>query len=208
MIREAGWNNRSAEADPTWPLRSRVRFSGPVTDSQERHTTRFTWATCGKEHDLSEVSFGSDAPAQWDALSAAERERSEFDQETCIIALETEDAFFVRASLDVPIRQSDRSFTWGVWVSLSEKSFGEMIDHWNDRGRLRYGPYFGWLCTQIPVYPDTMFLKTGVHQRAVGMRPSIELEQTDHPLSIHQREGIEPDELRGMVMRLLHEPAK
>jgi hypothetical protein len=33
-------------------------------------------------------------------------------------------------------------------------------------------------------------LKTMVHTQPVGVRPSIELEPTDHPLAIEQREGI------------------
>jgi hypothetical protein len=46
-----------------------------------------------------------------------------------------------------------------------------------------------------------MLLKTMVHQREVGVRPWVELEPTDHPLAIHQRDGIEPQRL----LALLHE---
>jgi hypothetical protein len=34
-------------------------------------------------------------------------------------------------------------------------------------------------------------LKARIHQRPVGERPWIELEPTDHPLSIEQRNGID-----------------
>jgi hypothetical protein len=40
------------------------------------------------------------------------------------------------------------------------------------------------------MYPDNILLKTRVHTRAVGTRPYVELEPTDHPLSIEQRNGI------------------
>src|SRR5881398_1763911 len=98
-----------------------------------------------------------------------------------------------------------RTFSGGVWCSLSEKSYLEVSDHWEDPARERLGPYFGWLCTKIPGYPDTAFLKTMVHQRAVGVRPWVELERTDHPLAVDQRDGIEEDRLRGIVIGLLHE---
>lgn len=49
-----------------------------------------------------------------------------------------------------------------------------------------------------------MFLKSMVHQRPVGERPLVELEPTDHPLALHQREGIGEEELKAMVMELLH----
>src|SRR5262249_4594519 len=97
--------------------------------------------------------------------------------------------------LEIPIRNADRSFTWGVWCSLSEKSYAEIAEHWNDPARSSFGPHFGWLCTVIPGYPDTAFLKTMVHQRDVGVRPFVELEPTDHPLAVDQREGIEKHRL-------------
>ncbi len=52
------------------------------------------------------------------------------------------------------------------------------------------GPYFGWLCSRLQIYPDTLLLKTHVHPRAAGTRPYIELEPTDHPLAVEQRNGI------------------
>jgi len=37
---------------------------------------------------------------------------------------------------------------------------------------------------------STVNLKTMVHARAVGLRPWLELEPTDHPLAVEQRTGI------------------
>ena len=165
----------------------------------------FICSTCGKTHDVSEISFGADAPVQWNLLSDVERAESELGGEQCVVVTKDQRHFFVRACLDVPIQATERAFTWGVWVSLSEKSFFEMSDHWEDPERIRLGPYFGWLSSKIPEYPDTMFLKTTVHQRAVGQRPLVELEATDHPLSVDQRNGIDPSRLQEMIVKLLHE---
>lgn len=79
-----------------------------------------------------------------------------------------------------------------------------MHEHWTDPERTRLGPYFGWLCTPVPGYPDTMYLKTMVHQREVGRRPLVMLEPTQHPLSIDQREGVDPARLRALVADVLH----
>jgi hypothetical protein len=38
-------------------------------------------------------------------------------------------------------------------------------------------------------------LKTAVHLRDDGVRPYIELEPTDHPLAVEQREGISVERL-------------
>lgn len=141
---------------------------------------------------------------QWDFVSDAERAASDLGDEQCILQADGQRHFFVRACLDVPIRSTGRDFTWGVWVSLSEISFQEMSDQWEDPSRTSLGPYFGWLCTRIPGYPDTVLLKTMVHQREVGQRPTVELEPTDHPLSVDQRDGIEPARLQEIVRELLH----
>ena len=164
----------------------------------------FTCSTCGELHDLDSISFGANHPAQWDLLTEAERSRSELTSEQCVIESDEGRSFFVRACLDIPIRDSQSPFTWGVWVSLSETNFLEMSEHWNDSARTRLGPYFGWLCTALPQYPDTMYLKTMVHHREVGVRPYVELQPSDHQLAVHQREGIPHEELQRMVIALLH----
>jgi hypothetical protein len=155
-------------------------------------------------HDADEISFGADAPVQWALISEQERAASELGREQCVIEADGQGHFFVRACLEVPIKGTGRVFTWGVWVSLSEKNFLEMSLHWDDPSRTSFGPYFGWLCTRIPEYPDTVFLKTTVHQRAVGQRPTVELEESEHPLSIDQRSGIEPSRMQEIISKVLH----
>jgi len=165
---------------------------------------KFTCATCHGEHDIDDISFGSDAPVQWDLLEEGDRKRSELGSDQCIIQSHEGPHFFVRACLEIPITGTKRSFTWGVWVSLSERSFAEMCDHWTDPARTETGPYFGWLCTRIPDYPDSVFLKAVVHQRTVGLRPSVELEPTEHPLSRDQQFGITQTRVQQIVSSLLH----
>jgi hypothetical protein len=67
--------------------------------------------------------------------------------------------------------------------------------------------YFSWLCNSIPAYPDTLHLKTAVHTREVGLRPTIELEATDHPLSIEQRNGITVARVRSIAEKMHHHNA-
>ncbi len=169
---------------------------------------KFTCSTCGEEHDLDEISFGTDAPVQWGLLSDAERSQSMLAGEQCEIQSGEGRSFYIRACLEIPIRCTDRSFTWGVWCSLSEQSYLEVAEHWEDADRGRLGPYFGWLCTKIPGYPDSVFLKTMVHQREVGVRPRVELADGDHPLSVDQRTGIEEQRLREIAVGLLHDRAQ
>jgi hypothetical protein len=165
---------------------------------------QFKCSRCGKLHETEDISFGADAPVQWDLLSDEERANSELTGETCMIEAEGDVSFYVRACLEIPIRQTGKAFTWGVWVSLSEKSMREMAEHWEDEDRTNLGPYFGWLCTKIPEYADTVFLKTMVHQRPVGQRPFVILDKTDHQLSVDQRAGISPQRMQDIIVKVLH----
>src|SRR4051812_31925049 len=108
-------------------------------------STTFRCATCSEDHDLSAISFGADAPAQWDRLDDDERAQSVLSPDQCVIAIGEETHRFIRGCLVIPIAGTARSFTWGVWASLSEASFEEMSEHWEDPARIRLGPYFGWL---------------------------------------------------------------
>jgi hypothetical protein len=38
----------------------------------------------------------------------------------------------------------------------------------------------------------------------VGQRPIVELEETDHPLSVDQRDGIDPARMQEIVSKVLH----
>jgi hypothetical protein len=84
----------------------------------------------------------------------------------------------------------DNYFSWIVWVSLSKENFQRCPDRWHSPGRVSEHPYFGWLSSSIPSYPETLNLKTMVHTRAVGVRLEVQVEPTEHPLSLEQRNGI------------------
>jgi hypothetical protein len=96
----------------------------------------------------------------------------------------------VRGCLEIPVHGEEDPFIWGVWVSLSRESFEAYLRCYDDAKRSHIGPFFGWLNAGIALYPSTEGVKTMVHLRDDGARPWIELEPTDHPLAVEQREGI------------------
>jgi hypothetical protein len=129
-----------------------------------------------------------EAPDEWSVLSPSQRwAKGDLSSDQCIIDA---DRFFIHGSLELPVVDGAGPFVWDVWVSLSETNFKRASDRWHDPSRTEEPPYFGWLCSSLPGYPETLSLKANVHTRAVGVRPSIELEPTDHPLAVEQREGI------------------
>jgi hypothetical protein len=136
------------------------------------------------------------------AVPEVERtKRCLLDAELCVI---DKRYFFVRCCLDIPIL-GDGVFRWLVWVSLSEKSFQRTIDVWQTKGRELEPPYFGWLNTSIPNYPETLNLKMHIHTRPIGERPQAVIEPTEHPLSLEQRRSITLSRAQSLADSLLIE---
>lgn len=99
--------------------------------------------------------------------------------------------FYIRAVLPLPlIGMPGETFSYGVWSSLSPANFDLYRDGFDEDEPADPGPWFGWFSNRLKGYPDTLNLKCQVHPRAGGQRPWLELEPTDHPLAIEQREGI------------------
>jgi hypothetical protein len=133
-------------------------------------------------------SYAIATPAHWTELSPEDRARGYLDDEVCIIK---DAGQFVRGCVLLPFVDGPVPFfEWSVWVSLSEPNFRRTVDLWTTPGREAEPPYFGWFSCVLPGYPPTLNLKCMVHTRPVGQRPAIELEPTDHPLAVEQREGI------------------
>jgi len=167
-------------------------------------TRGYVCGTCGQRHAGLPLAYGPPAPVYWYSIPEAERERRcLLSSDQCII----DDAhFFLVGNLEIPILGSEERFSWDVWVSLSAANFARACELWEQPGRESEPPYFGWLNTTLPGYPHTVSLKTHVHTREVGVRPYVELEPTDHPLAVEQREGISWERVREIAELMLHGP--
>jgi hypothetical protein len=148
------------------------------------------------------MHYGAEAPVHWYSMAPEEVERrGQLSKDQCII---DDQFFFVVGNLEIPVIGSNELFSWDVWVSLSERSFARSCELWEQIGRESEPAYFGWLSTSLPGYPDTVNLKTMVHTREVGRRPRIDLEPSDHPLSLEQRNGITLARVQEIAAMVLH----
>lgn len=160
-------------------------------------------STCGETHDGLPFTFGSPAPAMWFGLPEDERDaRAELSSDQCII---DEKWFFILGRIEIPVTDADENFYWLAWVSVSEANFLRMSELWETPGRENEPPYFGWLNTSLPCYDEsTIDVKTNLHTRPIGERPLIELEPTDHPLAVEQRNGINLARVQQIAEQCLH----
>jgi len=141
--------------------------------------------------------------APWRALVGEEEfdDRVVLSNDQCVVDGKE---FFVRGHIEIPIHNHPDFLAFSVWSSLSEKSFQHMCDRWDELDRGDDSPYFGWLCTPIPVYPETIHLKLSVQSRSPGLTPLFTVEPTDHPLSIDQHNGISVQRWHELVHKILH----
>ncbi len=156
------------------------------------------------KHPLNEfpLCYAGPAPYHYYSIADEERElRTELNQDFCVI---DDQFFFVRGHIVIPIIDNDEEFIWGVWVSLSEEKFLRTNELLLEKGRELEAAYFGWLSTELPMYPSTLNLKTMVHTREVGLVPIIELEPVDHPLVVEQRVGITMDRVKEIAHLISH----
>ena len=150
---------------------------------------RYKCATCDLWHE-GIPTFGAEAPFHYYEVPAEEREqRCSLGTDDCVI---DEEFFFIRGCLDIPVIGAQQSFSWDIWVSQSKENFVEFIRYFGKTERSHVGPFFGWLSAELPssLYPSTLNLKARAHFRDNGLRPYIEVEPTDHPLAVEQRNGI------------------
>jgi hypothetical protein len=174
---------------------------GTAIDERQSERFRFECATCGSVHE-GVPSFGWGYPVQYLAVPEAERSaRVRLSDDVCLI---DDEWFFVRGCLEIPVQGHAEPLTYGVWLSLSRASFSAYSGMVENVDRASDARFFGWLCTAIPGYPDTQLLKTTVHVRGWPARPLVELEPTDHPLAIEQRQGVPPWRLQQIVERVMH----
>jgi hypothetical protein len=151
---------------------------------------RYAWTCrcCGQPQEGLPLAWGPLAPAPYEALPEGEREtRARINADLCII---DDREFYIRGLIELPIVGRAEVFSWIAWCSISAASWQRMGDLWEAPDRDSEPPFFGWLASALPYEPGTLGLKTNVHFRPPGVVPSIEIEPTDHPLAVAQRDGM------------------
>jgi hypothetical protein len=164
----------------------------------------FECACCGEYH-VGMPSFGWDWPVPYLLVPEAERaQRVDIGPDYCVIDGQE---FYVRGCLEIPVHEHGESFSWGAWVSLGRESFLKYAELHDDVEREPGARFVGWLSSAIPTYPMEEHLKAALHIRPWPTRPFIELESTEHPLAVEQREGITRARVKEIAECVMHPPA-
>lgn len=171
--------------------------------------TSFHCDACGEHHDGSHGG-GDDWPAlsfhrpdPYLELTPEEQERAHADDDLVVIDWGDQVDRFIRVTLSLPVIGHQRTLEYGPWVSLSEQSFTDYVDHWDDPDH--HAHYFGWLSTAIPGYEFPQPLAMRVTTRG-DLRPFLEPDpEVDHPLVRDFYDGISYEEAELRIRSLLLE---
>ncbi len=159
---------------------------------------------CGKIHDgFPALTFN--APYSYYALNDEDRSRyvKELNDDFCVLEYEDQTDRFIRAVLFQQITDCCEELQYGIWVSLSEKSFDEYCD--NFFSEEQNGIYFGFLNSQIPEYDNTVGVRTKVVLSNGRQRPEVipHVDQMDIDFVKDYYEGITRAEAEERINKVI-----
>jgi hypothetical protein len=134
-------------------------------------TTKYVCSTCGQEHE-EWPALAYSSPIHFNDLTEEEKQTiGELKNDFCIIRYPDQTDRFIRCTLTQKVIDHCENLQYGLWVSLSEKSFEDYSDNFNNENHIT--KYFGWLSNQLPDYDDMTKIPTTVFTRTGNDRPDI-----------------------------------
>lgn len=156
---------------------------------------------CGEVHDPL-PSLGFNEPYYYNLLNKVDKKQlAELSSDFCIIKYPEQTDRFIRTYMRMQINDACDDLDYGIWVSVSEKTFNEYKSefHHNTEGRT----YFGRICNDIPDYKETTLgLHVNIVTKPDGSRPEIIPHVADHQLIIDYEQGLTLHEVQERINRI------
>ena len=170
---------------------------------KSKNKDKFKCAMCGKVQDkLPALAFMS--PIYYSYLSDEDKnDMAELTEDFCIIRHPEQIDRFIRTTKTFQIVDACEDLNYGIWVSVSEKTFDEYKADF--KNNIEGKTYFGSICNEIPEYEEsTLGLHVNVETRANGIRPEIILHQSEHVLIKDWEKGISILEAEVRVQNIMN----
>jgi hypothetical protein len=166
------------------------------------HTKKYTCINCGKKHEeWPALTFTS--PTPYDNLSDQNKQIiAELNGDFCSIRYPDQTDRFIRCTLTQKVVDHCEDLDYGLWVTLSERSFQDYSDNFNNENHLT--KYFGWLANDLLEYEFKDSIPTTVFTRSNNDRPEI-LPHRDfeHPFVRDYYDGITKQEAEKRIAEML-----
>ncbi len=163
---------------------------------------KYICSRCGQEHE-GRPSIAFDGPYQYQRLNKEDKESiATLSPDLCVIKHEHQTDRFIRAVLHQKVIDDCQTLDYGVWVSLSEKSFQDYVDNYDKEDH--QATYFGFLSNNLADYQDTISIRTNVVLRG-RVRPEVipHDDQLEHDFVKDYYHGIEKATADDRVRRAL-----
>jgi hypothetical protein len=165
--------------------------------------TKFKCINCGKIHEeWPALTFIS--PDHYNCLSDIDKKNmAEIDSDFCIINHKNEISRFIRCTLTQKVNDHCEDLEYGLWVSLSEKSYDDY--KLNFKIETEEKGYFGWLCNDLKDYEFTETVPMNVFTRSNGQRPElIPHKSFEHKFVKDYYNGISKKEAEKRILNMLN----
>ena len=162
---------------------------------------KFVCSKCGNEHDeLPAIAFHS--PDYYEFLDDDDKKNiAEITDDFCVLKYPEQTDRFIRTTLTLNIIDACEDLDYGIWVSVSEKTFDEYKAHFNNNKEGII--YFGRISNWIPNYKEsTLELHVNIETRANGIRPIIIPHESEHELIKDWEQGITIEEAEKRIQNM------
>tara|TARA_R110000751_G_scaffold163442_5_gene269709 strand:- start:332 stop:868 length:537 start_codon:yes stop_codon:yes gene_type:complete len=133
--------------------------------------SEFKCSECGNIH-LEWPALVFNSPDNYYNLSDSEKlEIGKLDTDFCEIHYENQVDRFVRVVLIKKLNDACEMLEYGLWVSLSEKSYSDYLVNYNNSNHET--GYFGWISNNIFEYADMSTISCNVITKSGNDRPEI-----------------------------------
>ena len=169
---------------------------------------QYTCECCGLQHE-GWPALTYNAPNNYSWLSDEEKEKiAVIDEDFCVIKYsDGEVARFIRCVFIQKVNDNCQDLEYGVWVSLSEKSFEDYLENYDNENYET--KYFGWLSNYIQGYEFPESIPTNVITQKGNDRPLIyPHDDFDHPFVKDFYTGITKAEAEKRIENMINTTAK
>ena len=163
---------------------------------------KYICSCCGKEHEeWPAITYPS--PTAYLVLPEKVKQNiAELNSDFCVITHPEQIDRFIRCTLTQKVIDHCEDLSYGLWVSLSEKSFDDYSDNFSNENYET--KYFGWLSNDLPDYDFKVSIPMTVFTRLGNQRPNIVPHQDfDHPFVKDYYSGITKAEAEKRIRKLL-----
>lgn len=169
---------------------------------KKKKSNLFECSQCGVIHDMW-PALTYESPTPYHQLTDYEKKTiGKLNTDFSVIEHHDQTDRFIRVVLSQKVIDYSQDLEYGVWVSLSEKSFEDYKENFNNEEHQT--EYFGWLSNDIPQYDFSISIPVTVYTKKGNTRPEIIPHlDFDHPFVQDYYDGISKNEAEKRIHEMM-----